>query len=75
MRMFFCERVSELRTLLCGDVDTARKALAKHVEKLVLTPKETPDGPVFEVTGDVEVFDPDRDGNGVCSTNGGQGRS
>ncbi len=75
MREFFRQNALELRSLLRGDVDTARQALAKHVEKLVLTPKETPDGPVFEVSGDVAVFcgDPGRDG--VCSSNGGQGRS
>jgi site-specific DNA recombinase len=72
LREFFCEKALELRTVLRADVDRARLAMAKHIKKLVLTPKETPEGPVFEVSGDVEVFD---GGDGVCNSNGGQGRS
>ena len=72
LRSFFCEKALELRTLLRGDVERARQALAKHIEKLVLTPKETPEGPVFEVSGDVDVFD---DPEGLCNSSGGQGRS
>jgi hypothetical protein len=30
--------------------------LAHHVQKLVLTPKETPDGQVLAVSGDVDLF-------------------
>jgi hypothetical protein len=72
LRTFFSERALELRTVLRADVDRAREALAKHIKKLVLTPKDTPQGPVFEVSGDVEVFD---GGDGVCNSNGGQGRN
>jgi|SRR5882724_4360961 len=43
LQRFFCEKALELR----ADVDIARQALAKHIEKLVLTPKETPEGPVL----------------------------
>jgi hypothetical protein len=57
LQRFFCEKALELRTVLRADVDIARQALAKHIEKLVLTPKETPEGPVFEVSCDVEIFD------------------
>jgi site-specific DNA recombinase len=72
---FFYEKASELREALRADVETARKALAKHIQKLVLTPKETSDGPIFEVSRDVEIFDGTDNGGGVCSSNGGQGRN
>jgi hypothetical protein len=51
LQRFFCEKALELRTVLRADVDIARQAMAKHIEKLVLTPKETPEGPVFEGFG------------------------
>ena len=48
LRGFFCEKLLELRKVLRADVETARQAMAKHVQKLVLTPKQTSEGPVFE---------------------------
>jgi hypothetical protein len=56
-------------------VDVARCALAKYVEKLVLTPKEGPDGPLLVVSGDVQLFEGSSEGAAVCSSNGGQGRN
>jgi hypothetical protein len=41
---------------LTGDPTRAKQELQKHVTKLVLTRKETPDGNVFEVSGDVSLF-------------------
>ena len=48
-----CEDFSEA---LAGDPELARQEIQKRIKKLVLTPKETPDGPVFEVSGDVALL-------------------
>ena len=55
VRSFVLEKVMRLRGLLRGDIDRARAALMKHVRQLVLTPQETPTGPVYAVTGAVDV--------------------
>lgn len=73
LRQFLNEKALELRTILLADVETARQALSKHVEGLMLTPKGTPNGPIFEVSGDVELFSSNGSGAEVCSSNGGQG--
>lgn len=74
LREVLYERVAEIGALLRGDVEVARQALAKYVERLVLTPKGTPDGPVLEVSGSVELFNGNAAGDGVCISNGGQRR-
>jgi site-specific DNA recombinase len=56
LRKFVAEKALDLQGVLRADVSSARQALAKHVEKLVLTPKETLEGPVLEVSGDVDLF-------------------
>jgi site-specific DNA recombinase len=56
LRKFVSEKALDLRSVLRADVAVARQALAKHIEKLVLTPKETPNGPALEVSGDVDLF-------------------
>lgn len=45
----FCE-------LLSGDPVRARQEIKKHINNLILTPKETQAGPVLEVSGDVALF-------------------
>lgn len=78
LREFVTRKAFDLTSVLRSDVPTARAALAKHLEKLVLTPKDTPDGPVFEVSGDVDLFGGDervvqmvaRDGFGLNYTPG-----
>lgn len=66
----------------------ARQILANHIEKLILTPKETDNGPVYEVSGDIDLFGGDRtamslwsklrwvveQGQKVCNAGGGQRR-
>lgn len=56
IRDFVQRKSQEFGNLLAGDAATAREQLRKRITKLVLTPKQTPDGPVFEVTGDVSLF-------------------
>ena len=41
---------------LTGDPEFARQEIQKRIKKLVLTPKETPEGPVLEVSGDVALL-------------------
>ena len=41
---------------LMSDPEFARPEIQKRIKKLVLTPKETPEGWVLEVTGDVAMF-------------------
>jgi hypothetical protein len=43
----------DLQSVLKGDVAAAGSS--NHIEKLMLTPKETPDGVVLEVSGEVEI--------------------
>jgi hypothetical protein len=45
----FCE-------LLSGDPVRARQEIQKRIKNLILTPKETLDGPVLEVSGDVALL-------------------
>lgn len=41
---------------LAGDPEFARQEIQKRIKNLVLTPKDTPDGPVLEVSGDVALL-------------------
>jgi hypothetical protein len=45
----FCE-------LLKGDPERARQEIQKRITRLVMTPKETPNGAVLEVSGDIELL-------------------
>jgi hypothetical protein len=74
LRLYLYEQAAEISALLYGDVDSARQALAKYVERLVLTPKNTPDGPLLEVSGNVEFFRGNEGGEGVSISDGGQRR-
>jgi hypothetical protein len=56
LREFVARKAADLGGILRADVATARRTLAKHIEKLVLTPRETPEGAVLEVSGDVDLF-------------------
>jgi hypothetical protein len=74
LREFLCNQAAEISRLLHGDVEIARQTLAKHIEQLILTPTEAPDGPLLEVSGNVELFNVLGDSEEVCSSNGGQRR-
>jgi hypothetical protein len=67
LRQFLYGRAAEIAELLRGDVEIARLALAKHVDRLVLTPKIPPDGPLLEVSGDIEIFNGNEEGGGGAS--------
>ena len=56
IRDFATKNVMNLQGLLGGDVTRAKSALMKHVKQLVLTPRERPSGPVFEVSGAFDLL-------------------
>lgn len=70
IREFVQRKSQEFANILAGDAAIAREQLRKRITKLVLTPRQTQDGSVFEVTGDVSLFQ----GNGdVMLTNSLEG--
>jgi hypothetical protein len=56
VREFLRRKAHEFADILAGDAAIAREQLRRRITKLILTPKQTPDGPVFEVAGDVSLF-------------------
>jgi hypothetical protein len=42
--------------VLVGDPEIGKREIQKRIKKLVLTPKQPPNGEVLEVTGDVGLF-------------------
>ena len=53
---FAIRKTMQLKELLATDIKTARVALTKHLGKLSLLPKESPEGPLFEVSGDLDIL-------------------
>ncbi len=56
VRTFVYSSVLQLRELLRGDPAKSKEALARYLGELVLSPKNTPDGPVYEVSGAVNLL-------------------
>ena len=71
LREFLLGKAVDLQSVLQGDPLLGREVLAKHIRELVLTPRKTADGPVFDVSGDIDPFW----GRSTCSANGGGGRT
>jgi len=61
MREFLRRKVHEFADILASDAATAREQLRRRITKLIVTPKQTPDRPVFEVAGDVSLFQGNED--------------
>jgi site-specific DNA recombinase len=51
MRDFVYRNVLNLRGLLHEDASKSKDALARHIGQLVLKPRQTPTGPMYEVSG------------------------
>jgi site-specific DNA recombinase len=70
-RKFATERLRDLRTFLRAHAEIAKPAIMKHIKQLVLTPLQLPTGPVYEVSGSLELAPQDvmpvvaRDGIGT----------
>jgi site-specific DNA recombinase len=56
VREFLRKESSDFCEVLTGDPETAKREIMKRINQLVLTPKQTPNGTVIEVAGDVELF-------------------
>ena len=56
LQEFVTKKAFDLTAVLRSDAATARRVLANHIQKLVLTPKQSPDGQVLKVSGDVDLF-------------------
>ena len=61
VRRFVTAKMADLKNVLRADAITAREVLSRHIQRLVLTPKETPEGPAFGVSGDVDLFGYEKD--------------
>jgi hypothetical protein len=55
VREFAERRLGELRSILSRDAQRAKAALAEHLQPFVLTPKETPAGLVYDVSGHIPL--------------------
>jgi hypothetical protein len=56
IRDFIYSNVMNLRGLLLADASRSKIALARHIGQLILKPKQTPTGPVYEVSGGVDLL-------------------
>ena len=56
VRDFVYNKLMQLRVLLDGDVTRAKAALSRHIRQLTLTPKQTPSGPIYEVSGGLNLL-------------------
>jgi len=55
-------KMDAIKLTLTGDAEVAKQQIRKHIATLTLTPVNTAEGPMYEVSGDVNVFalgDPD----------------
>jgi site-specific DNA recombinase len=56
IRDFVYHNVLNLRGLLHQDPSKSKDALARHIGQLVLKPKQTPTGPMYEVSGGLNLL-------------------
>jgi site-specific DNA recombinase len=56
IRGFLRKESQDFCELLKCDPERARQEIQKRIKKLVMTPKETPNGAVLEVSGDIELL-------------------
>jgi len=50
------ENVRQLRRFLHDDAEKSKPLLSRHIGQLILNPKETLEGPVYEVSGDTDLL-------------------
>jgi site-specific DNA recombinase len=56
IREFLRKESTDFCEVLAGDPEVAKREIQKRIKQLVLMPKQTPNGTVLEVSGDVELF-------------------
>ncbi len=88
IRDFVSEKALDFNLAFDSEPSKARQVLANHIERLVLTPRVTEDGPVYDVSGEIDLCGGDREGMSLavkasirpssgqkrCNADGGQGR-
>jgi hypothetical protein len=67
IRDFVSREVLDFKAAFDSEPTKARQTLAKHIEKLILTPRETENGPLYDVSGDIDLFGGDSYGYGSRS--------
>jgi site-specific DNA recombinase len=65
IRDFVARKALDFKAAFDSEPTKARQILAKHIEKLILTPRETESGPVYDVSGDIDLFGGDRTAMGL----------
>jgi site-specific DNA recombinase len=56
IRDFVSSNLINLKGLLHEDASKAKAAFARHIGQLVLIPKQTPSGPIYEVSGGIDLL-------------------
>lgn len=57
IREFLRRESEDFCDALAGDPELARREIQKRIKNLVITPKNTPEGSVLEIKGDVQLLD------------------
>lgn len=65
IRDFVSKKAADFQAAFDAEPARARQILASHIEKLVLTPRATAEGPVYDVTGDLDLFGGDKTAMGL----------
>jgi hypothetical protein len=71
---FVSEKATDLRSAFDLNPEKTRQILANHIERLALTPREAEDGPVYDVSGDIDLFGGDRTAMGLAVKASSPGR-
>ncbi|MGD1097415.1 MAG: recombinase family protein [Bryobacteraceae bacterium] len=56
IKEFVYSNVMKLRVVLHEDASKSKLALARHIGQLILKPKQTPTGPIYEVSGGLDLL-------------------
>lgn len=68
IRKYVMERLQTLEGFLAGNSEALRNEFQRRISRVILTPATDEQGPVYRVTGDVDLF---ADPNGVLQTQQG----
>jgi len=53
---FLRRKTADMAALITGDPELAKLELRKRVDKLIMEPQHTPEGPIYQVSGDLRLF-------------------
>jgi hypothetical protein len=70
IREFVYSNVLQLKKLLRGDTAKAKASLARHLGQLVLTPAQSPAGPIYQVSGGYDLLAGNKDVMPVVARDG-----